>query len=163
MDCCLIHPYHFSSVPYRRPLRRRFPSRAIPKFTDTVSVYEEGYEPDVIIVGGGLAGLSCARTLHRNSVSFALLEASDRFVFSCFLEVWFRVGGRVKTDSHEGFLLDHGFQIFLTAYPEAQRVYNYEDLRLKSFYNGAMVWWNGNFYRVADPFRLPFHFLRLHQ
>ena len=29
-------------------------------------------------------------------------------------------GGRVRTDVHEGFLLDRGFQIFLTGYPEAQ-------------------------------------------
>ena len=41
-------------------------------------------------------------------VAFVLLEASDR------------VGGRVRTDVVDGFTLDHGFQIFLTSYPEAQ-------------------------------------------
>eukprot|EP00210_Caulerpa_lentillifera_P005742 g5490.t1 len=121
--------------------------RAIPKFTDTVSIYDEGYELDVIIVGGGLAGLSCAKTLHENSVSFALLESTDSHAR--------RVGGRVKTDTYEGFLLDRGFQIFLTAYPEAKKMLRYEDLELRPFYNGAMVWWGGNFHRVADPFRHP--------
>lgn len=56
----------------------RFRIRTVPKFTDTVSIYDAGYEPDVIIVGGGLAGLSCARTLHENSIPFALLESTDR-------------------------------------------------------------------------------------
>lgn len=37
-----------------------------------------------------------------------LLEASDG------------VGGRVRTDKVDGFLLDRGFQIFLTSYPEAK-------------------------------------------
>jgi Flavin containing amine oxidoreductase len=41
-------------------------------------------------------------------VPFILLEASDG------------VGGRVRTDEVDGFLLDRGFQIFLTSYPEAQ-------------------------------------------
>ena len=61
----------------------------------------------------------------------------------------------MKTDLYEGFQLDYGFQIFLTAYPEAQRFLDYDALRLKPFYNGAMVWHRGNFYRVADPFRHP--------
>jgi len=62
----------------------------------------------------------------------------------------------VKTDNHEGFLLDYGFQIFLTGYSEVKEVLKYEELELKPFYNGAMVWWNGNFHRVADPFRQGF-------
>ena len=61
----------------------------------------------------------------------------------------------MKTDLYEGFQLDYGFQIFLTAYPEAQQFLDYDALRLKPFYSGAMVWHRGNFYRVADPFRHP--------
>ena len=52
--------------------------------------------PDVLIIGAGLAGLCCARRLHEAGVSFQLFEASDG------------VGGRVRTDEHEGFLLDRG-------------------------------------------------------
>ena len=57
---------------------------------------------EVVIVGGGLSGLCCALELYRNGVSFLLVEATDR------------VGGRVKTDQCDGFLLDRGFQVLLT-------------------------------------------------
>lgn len=100
-------------------------------------------EEQVIIIGGGLSGLCCAKVLHSNNVPFQLLEASDR------------IGGRVKTDSVDGFLLDHGFQVLLTAYPEAQSVLDYSALELKSFSNGALCRVNGKFERLADPWREP--------
>jgi phytoene dehydrogenase-like protein len=55
----------------------------------------------------------------------------------------------------EGFLLDRGFQVLLTAYPEAQRVLDYKALELHHFYSGAMVRFGGKFYKVADPWRHP--------
>lgn len=102
---------------------------------------------DVIVVGGGLAGLSCAKQLVSNGLSCRLLEAGDQ------------IGGRVQTDALEGFLLDRGFQVFLTAYPEAQAVLDYEALRLCSFTPGALVRYGGKFQRLADPWRQPQHAL----
>ena len=61
--------------------------------------------PDVLIIGAGLAGLTCARRLHERGLSVQVLEASDR------------VGGRVRTKTVDGFRLDRGFQVLLTAYP----------------------------------------------
>lgn len=98
---------------------------------------------DVLIVGAGLAGLCCARELHRRGVSFKIVEASDG------------IGGRVRTDEVEGFLLDRGFQVLLTAYPEAQRELDYDALNLRPFYDGALVRTGGAFHRVADPLRDP--------
>jgi phytoene dehydrogenase-like protein len=98
---------------------------------------------DVIIIGAGLAGLCCARTLHQAGVPFVLLEASDG------------VGGRVRTDKVEGFLLDRGFQVLQTAYPEARRVLDYAALDLKPFYPGALVFFDGRLHRVGDPLRQP--------
>ncbi len=95
--------------------------------------------PDVLIVGGGLAGLACARALHRAGMSFRLLETAVR------------VGGRVRTDEVEGFRLDHGFQVLLPAYPEARRVLNYEELDLRPFYRGAEIISSSRRWRVADP------------
>jgi phytoene dehydrogenase-like protein len=61
----------------------------------------------------------------------------------------------VRTDELDGFLLDRGFQVFLMAYPEAQRVLDYAALDLHPFYPGALVRFNNRFYPVSDPWRLP--------
>jgi phytoene dehydrogenase-like protein len=98
---------------------------------------------DAVIVGGGVAGLACATQLHRSGVSFVLLEASDG------------LGGRMRTDVVDGFLLDRGFQVLLTSYPEAQRVLDMAALDLHELYPGALVRAEGRFHRVADPFRRP--------
>ncbi|XP_040871378.1 uncharacterized protein [Glycine max] len=51
------------------------------------------------------------------------------------------------------FLLDRGFQIFITAYPEAQKLLNYQSLNLQKFYSGARIFYDGQFHTVADPLR----------
>jgi len=98
-----------------------------------------------VIVGGGLAGLAAATHLTSLSVPFTLVEASDR------------LGGRVATDVVDGYRLDRGFQIFLTAYPECRRLLDFPALRLRPFYPGALVFTGAGepFYLVSDPFRLP--------
>ncbi len=101
---------------------------------------------DVVIIGAGLAGLCCARTLHQAGIPFLILEVSDG------------VGGRVRTDQVEGFLLDRGFQVLQTAYPEAQAVLDYRALDLKPFYPGALIYYDGQLHRVGDPRRQPQHF-----
>jgi len=56
----------------------------------------------------------------------------------------------------QGFLLDRGFQIFLTSYPEAQRSLDYPSLALQPFYAGALVRLaDASWHRVADPVRHP--------
>jgi phytoene dehydrogenase-like protein len=101
------------------------------------------FNPEVVIVGGGLAGLSAARALHAASVPFTLLEAADS------------VGGRVATDQVEGFLLDRGFQVLLDSYPEARRQLDFAALDLRPFAPGALVRRDGSIGRVSDPWRDP--------
>ncbi len=102
---------------------------------------------DVIIIGGGIAGLVCARRLCESGLQCRLFEASDE------------IGGRVRTDHVDGFLLDRGFQVFLTAYPEAQRLLDMPRLGLRRFEPGALIHWNGKFHRLSDPWRRPQHLL----
>ncbi len=97
----------------------------------------------VAVVGAGLAGLSCAVALHRAGVPVEVYEASDG------------VGGRVRTDHIDGFTLDRGFQVALTAYPEMHRQLDMDALDLRAFDPGALVWRNGKGSVVADPFRQP--------
>lgn len=53
----------------------------------------------VAVIGAGIAGLVCARILTRAGLVVKVFEASDG------------VGGRVRTDEVDGFLLDRGFQV----------------------------------------------------
>jgi phytoene dehydrogenase-like protein len=101
--------------------------------------------PDVVVVGAGLAGLACATTLHRAGLDVKVVEASDG------------VGGRVRTDRVDGFRLDRGFQVLLTAYPELHRQFDMSALDLREFSPGALVWRNGRGAAVVDPFRDPRH------
>jgi protoporphyrinogen oxidase len=98
---------------------------------------------DVVIVGGGLAGLTCARRLQSQGRACLVLEAGEA------------VGGRVRTDRVDGFQLDHGFQVLLTAYPAAQRWLDYDALALRRFSAGARVWCDGAMHVVSDPTREP--------
>ncbi len=95
------------------------------------------------MVGGGLAGLSCAVRLHQSGVSALVVESSDA------------IGGRVRTDEKDGFLLDRGFQVYLSAYPEAGRLLDSGALDLRRFKPGALVFKDGRFHRLMDVFRRP--------
>jgi phytoene dehydrogenase-like protein len=99
---------------------------------------------DVLIIGAGLAGLACARRLRSQNCDVQVVDAGDA------------VGGRVRTDTVDGFRLDRGFQVLLTAYPETKRELDYDALDLHAFFDGALVHVNGRFHRIADPFRHPF-------
>ncbi len=102
---------------------------------------------DVIVVGAGVAGLVCAADLSRNGVDCLVVEASDG------------VGGRVRTDVVDGFRLDRGFQILLTAYPQVRARLDLDALDLRRFEPGAAVWRQDRFHHVADPLRAPRHLL----
>ncbi len=98
---------------------------------------------DAIVVGAGLAGLCAARHLQRAGRDVVVLEASDG------------VGGRVRSDQVDGFTLDRGFQVLLTAYPEARRQLDLTALRLQAFDPGAEVHIGSKFHVVGDPLRRP--------
>lgn len=100
-------------------------------------------DAEVVVVGAGLAGLTCAVRLHEAGREVRVLEASDE------------VGGRVRTDAVDGFLLDRGFQVLLTGYPAAQRWFDYDALELRPFSPGVRIRMRGREHRLADPFQAP--------
>ena len=104
---------------------------------------------DVVVIGAGLSGLAAARQIQQSGLSVVVLESSDA------------VGGRVRTDNVDGFLLDRGFQVLLTAYPELTTQVDMDALDLQAFDPGALVWLQskngtpGKGHVVSDPFRKP--------
>ncbi len=95
----------------------------------------------VIIVGAGMAGLTCARALQRAGVQTTVLEASDG------------IGGRVRTDIVAGYRLDRGFQVLFDAYPAVRRWLDYDALQLRAFDPGVVVVRDGKRSILTDPLR----------
>ncbi|MCH9627124.1 MAG: FAD-dependent oxidoreductase [Chlamydiae bacterium] len=97
--------------------------------------------PHIIIVGGGLAGLAAALEVEKTQAKVSLFEGSDR------------IGGRIKTDQHKGFLLDHGFQVIQSAYPEVKPYLR--RMQLKSFRSGVHTFHRGKWVSLLNPLRHP--------
>lgn len=100
-------------------------------------------EERIYIVGAGISGLVAAIELEKAGFSPIILEASSE------------IGGRMKTDHVDGFLLDHGFQVLNTAYPEAKRYLDFQALHLKTFDPGAVIFSGKDAYIISDPIRNP--------
>ncbi|GAA3398298.1 NAD(P)/FAD-dependent oxidoreductase [Streptomyces roseoviridis] len=96
---------------------------------------------DVVVVGAGAAGLACAGDLCAAGLRVRLVEADDT------------VGGRMRTDRMAGFVVDRGFQVFNTAYPQVRRRLDLKALRLRPFSPGVVVHTEDGPRRFTDPTR----------
>lgn len=98
----------------------------------------------IVIVGAGLAGLTAGKILSEKGISYTLYEADAR------------IGGRVKSDFVDGYILDHGFQVLLDSYPQAQAHLKMNELELGKFAPGAKILLDsGVLSTIADPLRSP--------
>ncbi len=97
----------------------------------------------VVVVGAGLAGLACASDLAAAGATVRVLEAGDA------------VGGRMRTDQQAGFLLDRGFQVFNTSYPQVKRRMDLRALQLRAFTPGMLLYTSRGRVRFTDPTRQP--------
>lgn len=81
----------------------------------------------VIVVGGGLSGLVCARRLQQAGLETTILESCSR------------LGGHIVSDHVDGFVLDYGFQVYFDAYPSASLELQETALNLKAFEPGCQL------------------------
>ncbi|MFD1553231.1 FAD-dependent oxidoreductase [Putridiphycobacter roseus] len=93
------------------------------------------------IVGAGISGLIAATVLETHGYHPIIIEGTAS------------AGGRVKTDIVNGYSLDRGFQVLLTAYPAAQKYLDFQKLDLQYFLPGATIFENGKQKTIGDPLR----------
>ncbi|MFB6168461.1 MAG: NAD(P)/FAD-dependent oxidoreductase [Haloferacaceae archaeon] len=99
----------------------------------------------VAVAGGGLAGLTAAAGLAEAGADVTVFEREPT------------VGGRVRTDRRDGYLLDRGFQVLFPAYPAAKSELDLDALDLRPFSSGAVLARTSTGERsvLADPLREP--------
>ena len=118
----------------------------------------------VIVVGAGVAGLACARALHRAGRRVLVLERESA------------PGGRARSRTVDGYTIDRGFQVLFTAYPVLGAALGFAPvegdarddeggLALRRFAPAARVVTEGSASYVGDalraPFRAPLESLRM--
>ena len=119
----------------------------------------------VVIIGGGISGFSCAKTIGTKKKTVILEKSNTIGKYNSLADVYFIpyickliiIGGRIQTDTYKGFLLDRGFQIYIDSYPQLQNdnIIDSQQLDLVSFNPGAYIYYNNAFHIVSDPIRRP--------
>ena len=98
---------------------------------------------DVTVIGGGLAGLVAAGRLAEAGADVTLYERRPA------------VGGRVRTETVDGFTLDRGFQVLFTSYPAVAAELDADALDVRRFAPGATICRPGSRSTLSDPLRDP--------
>ncbi|GAA2144415.1 NAD(P)/FAD-dependent oxidoreductase [Kitasatospora kazusensis] len=96
-------------------------------------------DPDVVVVGAGLAGLAAARALTGRGLTVQVLEATES------------IGGRMAGRQLDGFRLDNGSQLLNTDFPEPARRLDLDRLELRPLAPGVLLHSAGRRYRVGAP------------
>jgi len=102
-------------------------------------------EVEVVIVGGGIAGIACARTLQTRGINFLLVEGSPA------------LGGRIQSDSESGYIFDRGFQVFNSAYSRTLQLLESSGILFNNFRSGAFIKTAAGLIPLCDPFREPLY------
>ena len=95
----------------------------------------------IYIIGAGISGLIAAYELEQAGYTPVVLEKSDA------------VGGRVRTVKKNGYHLDLGFQVLLSAYPLANKYLDFDALRLRRLESGSQIYVDGKRFLIGDALR----------
>ena len=98
----------------------------------------------VVVIGAGLAGMNAAIQLQKAGREVVLLEAAER------------AGGRVQSDSIDGFTCDRGFQLINAKYPELVTLKVLDKLDFRFADRAINVAIDEELHRLGDPRRYPF-------
>ena len=98
----------------------------------------------VVVIGAGLAGLSAALQIQKADREVIVLEAAER------------AGGRVQSDSIDGFTCDRGFQLINAKYPELVALNVLGELDFRFADRAINVAVDNKLHRLGDPRRYPF-------
>lgn len=137
-----VHPRRFgeedgSTAPHRAPT-----TGGIVRPSDTArSGRTQTPDADVVVIGSGLAGLAAAHHLTDAGVQVTVLEATSR------------VGGRMATESVDGYLLDLSGRLLCPDWPELRRLPALDALELRHFAPGALLRADGRTHRIGDSGR----------
>jgi protoporphyrinogen oxidase len=93
------------------------------------------------IIGAGLTGLVAAKKLTEQGHHVVIFEKEAT------------PGGRMRSEVVEGWILDRGFQVLLTAYPYLRQHVNLSGLALQELEAAATIFRAGKRSVVGDPFR----------
>ena len=100
-------------------------------------------DADVVVIGAGLAGLRSAADLTAAGLDVVVLEAG------------YEVGGRVRTDSIDGYLVDRGFQLLNPGYPAVRAGIDVAALALQPFEAGIVGRTDHGLVGLGHPLRAP--------
>jgi len=94
---------------------------------------------DILVIGGGLAGLNAAIHCQSRGANVKVLESSDR------------PGGRVASDVIDGFICDRGFQLVNANYPALKELQVINELEFQFAPKVVEVALEAGRHHIGDP------------
>jgi phytoene dehydrogenase-like protein len=94
---------------------------------------------DILVIGGGLAGLNAAIHCQSRGANVKVLESSDR------------PGGRVSSDVIDGFICDRGFQLVNANYPALKELQVINELEFQLAPKVVEVALEAGRHHIGDP------------
>src|SRR3954452_15141685 len=101
----------------------------------------------VVIIGGGISGLSTAYYLRKAGISVTIIERAPR------------LGGVIQTEGVEGCTVEYGPDSFLSAKPAAREIVEeiglgYELIGSNDHQRATFIWRDGRLVKIPEGFTM---------